>query len=200
MFREPDMPPARRERLKRTLDAWDAAELARWARTLDARAAAPLASGDRQRHARIVEVALLTGRPLSWWQRHAPPAEPPVPLRVFVLEVPAAELAQRIDARVAAMVQAGLRAEVAGLLAEGYSAGDPGMDATGYAEMIPHLAGTYDLDEAVTRIRAATRRYARRQRTWLRRQLPPDAVRLDGLQPAGELADRIVCEWREGKT
>jgi tRNA dimethylallyltransferase len=200
MFREPAIPAERRERLKRTLDDWDADEVGRWARTLDPAVAGRLAPADRQRQARLVEVALLTGRPLSWWQRHAPPAEPPVRLRVFVLEAPRDALIARIDARVAAMVQAGLKQEVAGLVAAGYGAADPGMDATGYAEMLPHLAGAYDLDEAIARIRAATRRYARRQRTWLKRQLPPAAVHLDGLQPVAVLADRIVHDWREGTT
>jgi tRNA dimethylallyltransferase len=116
---------------------------------------------------------------------------------VFVLEAPPALLRARIDARVTEMVDAGLTAEVASLLAAGYGPESPGMDATGYAEMIPHLRGEVEADEAVERIRAATRRYARRQRTWLRRQLPADAVRLDATRPLDELADTIARDWKE---
>jgi tRNA dimethylallyltransferase len=167
---------------------------------LDPATAARLTAGDRQRHARSVEVALLTGQPLSWWQRTAPPLEPPVALRVFVLEMPPALLRQRMDDRVTQMVRAGLGEEVARLLAAGFGADAPGMDATGYAEMVPHLEGAYDLDEAVERIRAATRRYARRQRTWLRRQLPPDAVRLDATRPLTQLVDTVARDWKERNT
>jgi tRNA dimethylallyltransferase len=198
MFREPALAADRRERLERHLNGWEAGELARWSRALDPPFASRLPDADRQRHARAVEVALLSGRPLSWWHRQAPPEEPPLALLVFVIEAPRDMLVRRIDARVDAMILAGLREEVAGLLAAGYTAGDPGMNATGYAEMIPHLAGEYDLGEAVARIRAATRRYARRQRTWLRRQLPAGAVRLDAALPATELAERIVRDWRGG--
>jgi tRNA dimethylallyltransferase len=200
MFREPDMPPDRRERLKRYLDALPLDTLVQASHVLDPRTADRLTPGDRQRHARSVEVALLTGQPLSRWQDTAPPPEPPADLHVFVLEIPPALLRDRIDARVATMIDMGLRGEVARLLAGGYASGAPGMDATGYAEMVPHLAGEYDLDEAVERIRAATRRYARRQRTWLRRQLPPGAVRLDATRSVDDLADEVVREWRQDTT
>jgi tRNA dimethylallyltransferase len=200
MFREPDMPPDRRERLKRYLDELPLDTLVQTSHVLDPCTADRLTPGDRQRHARSVEVALLTGQPLSRWQDTAPPPEPPADLRVFVLEIPPALLRDRIDARVATMIDMGLRGEVARLLAGGYATGAPGMDATGYAEMIPHLAGEYDLDEAVERIRAATRRYARRQRTWLRRQLPPGAVRLDATRSVDDLADEVVRDWKQDRT
>ena len=65
LFREPEMDVSRRERLR----AWTWAQegLARWATRLDP----AYSGGGRQRAARTVEVALLTGRPLSWWQQHA---------------------------------------------------------------------------------------------------------------------------------
>jgi tRNA dimethylallyltransferase len=195
MFEQPEMPEARRDRLRRFLERQPIETLVRASRELDAATAARLTAGDRQRHARSVEVALLTGRPLSRWQRESPAAEPPIPLRVFVLEAPPALSRQRIEDRVHEMVRAGLRDEVAGLLAAGYGPEAPGMDATGYAEMIPHLHGEYGLDEAIERIQAATRRYARRQRTWLRRQLPPDAVRLDATVPLDDLAGVIARDW-----
>ena len=197
MFQEPAVPAERRERLRRFLDRQPLEQVLLGSRLLDPTTAARLTDGDRQRHARSMEVALLTGQPLSWWQKAAPPAEPPVALRVFVLEMPSARLRERIDARVTEMVRDGLREEVAGLLAAGHGADSPAMDATGYAEMVPHLRGEIDLDEAMDRIRAATRRYARRQRTWLRRQLPPDAVRLDATLPLEALATAVARDWKE---
>jgi tRNA dimethylallyltransferase len=195
MFEEPPLDAFLKERWKQFLRELPAGELARWAARLDPDS--PVRSEDRQRLARVIEVALLTGRPLSWWHAHATPACEPVRPLVFVLELPRDELYRRINQRVASMVEAGLVQEVRRLLDAGFTERDPGMNATGYIEMIPHLRGEYDLAEAVRLIQNATRRYARRQLTWLRHQLPPGACRLDAQQPAVALAAAIEAVWRE---
>ena len=197
LFREPELEPARRERLKRWLAARPELELRTWLGRLDPPTAAALASaGGRQRVARALEVALLSGRPLSWWHAHALPEERPLAVMVFVLDLPRAELYRRIDERVRGMVEAGLEREVRDLLARfGHHA--PGLDATGYIEWLPYLRGETSLDAAVDAIQRATRRYARRQLTWLRHQLPAPARHLDGLRPPDELADEVVRAWRE---
>ncbi|HUF50525.1 MAG TPA: tRNA (adenosine(37)-N6)-dimethylallyltransferase MiaA [Longimicrobiales bacterium] len=193
LFEEPELDPARKEAWKKYLATVPTAELARWAALLDP--GASVRPADRQRLARVIETAQLTGRPLSWWQRQAPPHRPAAPLLVVVLDLPRDELYRRIDERVDAMVRAGLVDEVRALLARGYSERDPGMNATGYVEMVPYLRGEYDLAHAVELIARATRRYARRQITWLRHQLPPGALWLDGMLPAGRLADDIAQRW-----
>jgi tRNA dimethylallyltransferase len=73
------------------------------------------------------------------------------------------------------------------------------MNATGYIELIPHLRGERSLEEAITLIQNATRRYARRQLTWFRNQLPGDVVRLDAREGAAALAPRIVEAWRRSE-
>jgi tRNA dimethylallyltransferase len=197
LFREPQLEPARRERLKRWLSARPEAELRAWLARLDPAGAAALAArGGRQRVARALEVALLSGRPLSWWHAHALPEERPLAVMVFVLDLPRAELYQRIDERVRRMVGAGLENEVRGLVAR-FDERAPGLDATGYIELLPYLRGETSLDAAVDAIQRATRRYARRQLTWLRHQLPATARHLDGLRPPDELADEVVRAWRE---
>jgi len=197
LFREPPLDPDRRERLRAYLCRQPTPELRRWLARLDPRTAAALArAGGRQRLERALEVALLTGRPLSWWHEHAPAEEPPLRPLIAVLHRPRSELFRRIDRRVDEMLEAGLVEEVERLLAEGYQAGDPGMNATGYIELIPYLEGRHTLDEAVAEIRRATRRYARRQLTWFRHQLPPGALWIEADRPEPELADRIAQEWR----
>lgn len=198
LFAEPELDEDVRERWKRFLADLPEDELGRWAEALDPVAARK--SSDRQRLARIVEIAQVTGRTLSWWQTEAPPAHDPVPLRTFVLNVPSAVLRGRIDARVTTMLAAGLVDEVRTLLAAGYTARDPGINATGYIEMVPFLAGQCSLDDAVERIRTATRQYARRQRTWFRHQLPPDATVLDATRPVEETAAHIVRAWEAEAT
>jgi tRNA dimethylallyltransferase len=106
-------------------------------------------------------------------------------------------LYRRINERVLAMVEQGLVDEVRRLLELGYRPGDPGVDATGYVELIPYLRGEVSLDDAVDQIQRATRRYARRQETWFRNQLP-GAVWLDATRPTGELVEEIVRTWTEG--
>ena len=196
LFHEPELAPERRTRLEQYLGRRDREELTRWAAALDPEATR-MRSGGRQRLARVIEVALLTGRPITWWHAHAPPVAAPLALRIVVLDLARDALARRIDERVHDMVRAGLVDEVRRLLSQGYGPDSPGMSATGYAELIPHVQGERSLEEAVALTQAATRRYARRQRTWFRSQLPPDAVRFEAVRPADEIAHTIVDEWRK---
>jgi tRNA dimethylallyltransferase len=195
LFAEPSADPGRREAWKQYLAALDDVALARWGRTLDPQAASRVA--DRQRLARIIEVPMLTGRPLSWWHRNAPPREPAIDPAIFVLDLPRELLVQRIGERVDRMVGQGLPEEVRMLVERGHTAAAPGLDATGYIELIPWLRGECELAEAIELVKVATRRYARRQRTWLRNQLPPHARWLDARLDVDELADGIVQAWIE---
>ena len=78
-------------------------------------------------------------------------------------------LRARIDARVDTMVEMGLVDEVRGLLAQGFREGVTAPQAIGYKEIVEALDGAISLDEAVERIKVATHRYAKRQRTWFRK-------------------------------
>ena len=201
LFREPPMESGRRRRLEQALEPLDEARLWRWLARLDPPIVSRMGgAGGRQRLKRAIEVALLTGRPLSWWQREAA-GEEALPLLVFVCELPRAELYRRIDRRVHAMVEQGLLDEVRRLRDQGFDESVPGMSATGYREMLAHLRGDVSLDEAIEQIQRATRQYARRQLTWFRNQLPESAVRLDATRPVNELADEVADRWRreEGK-
>jgi tRNA dimethylallyltransferase len=197
LFREPRLEPARRETLRRYLEAMDTQRLHGWLDALDAEGARTLRQGGgRQRILRRLEIALLSGRPLDWWHQQQPPADPPLDAIVFVLDLPRGRLDARIDARVDAMFDAGLADEVRGLLARGYGPDAPGMSATGYRETVALLRGALGEEEAKEQIRRATRGYARRQRTWFRNQLPGGTVRLDGTRPVPELVEEVVTRWR----
>ena len=196
LFDEPELDPERRAELEGVLRGFDDATLRGWLDRLDPHTAASLEKGGgRQRMLRALEVALLTGHPLGWWHRHAPAPEPPIPLLVAVLELERAELDRRIDARVHAMIDAGLVDEVRGLLRAGVPVDAPAMSATGYREIVDHVEGRVSLERAVAQIQLATRQYARRQLTWFRNQIGPDALRLDATRPPGELAAAIVKAW-----
>jgi tRNA dimethylallyltransferase len=199
LFREPPLDVARRGRLRAFAGALPPAELARWAARLDRR----FGGGGRQRAARALEVALLTGRPLSWWQIEARETGTMRPWYV-VLTVPRDVLHRRIAARARAMLDAGLVDEVKDLLDRGMDPDAPGLDAVGYREVAAMLRGTLPADQLLASIVTATRRYAKRQETWFRHQLRPSAVgdqpdpiwTMDAARPPAELAREIHERWR----
>jgi tRNA dimethylallyltransferase len=196
IFREPELDPARRAAVAHELEQLDDEELHLRLAELDPPTAERLRKwGGRQRLLRALELPLLTGRPMSWWHAHAPPEAPPIRPLVFVLDVPRERVDASIDARVTAMVEAGLLDELRALVAAGYGPHSPGLRAHGYQEVLPYLRGEVELEQALDEVRRATRAYSRRQRTWFRNQLPPDAVWLDGTRPRAELADEIAKHW-----
>jgi tRNA dimethylallyltransferase len=195
IFAEPELDEDRLESLRCYLGAQDRERLERWVRLLDPDRAELAAEGGPQRVSRTIEVALLSGRPLSWWHREAPAEAEGLSGLVVVLELPRDEMDRRIDERVSGMVERGLVEEVRGLLDAGYGVGAPGMTGTGYREIAAHLAGDTTLEEAVEWVRLNTRRYARRQLTWFRNQIPESAIRVDATGPARRQADRVLAAW-----
>lgn len=189
LFREPPLDPERRARLAGWTSRADG--LGRWAARLDPE----YAGGGRQRAARTVEVALLTGRPLSWWQRRAR-AEGVMRPWYVRLALPRAVLHQRIGERVARMLSAGWVDEVRRVLATGIDAAAPGLDALGYRDIVRHLQGALPADRLEQAIVTSTRRYAKRQETWFRHQLGrAPVVTLDATESREGLAARIAERW-----
>ena len=195
IFRQPKMDPERVQGLRRFLGAQPREELERWVGRLDPARAVLARQGGPQRLSRTIELALLTGRPLSWWHERGEPDQEPLHGVIVVLEMEREELDRRIDARVTRMVDVGLVDEVRRLLERGYGPDDPGMSGTGYREICASLRGEMSLDDALDRMRSETRKYARRQLTWFRHQLPEDAVRVDASRPLSIQAEEVVAAW-----
>ena len=197
LFREPPLDPARRSALEEALGALPRRELARWVCVLDPERTEVAIGGGRQRMIRTLSITLLTGRNVSWWHVRHPTEGKPLAGVVCRLVVPFEVLEERIARRTCDMVAAGFVDEVRGLLGAGHAPGAPGMDGVGYREMVAHLAGEITLDEAIERTRRATRRYAKRQRTWFRHQLGPGVTRVDGAAPIEAQAATVARAWRE---
>ena len=199
LFHEPPFEPERRDRLRAWSESLEGTALARWAGRLDP----AFPGGGRQRAARAIEVALLTGHALSWWQREARASGALRPWYIH-LTLPRETLHRRLAERVDAMVRAGFVEEVRRLLAKGVAADAPGLDGVGYREVVSMLQGR--LPEAALReaILVSTRRYAKRQETWFRHQLRASSVvrrasdvwTLDATGPAERLAQQIHERWR----
>ncbi len=198
IFAEPALDKERVGALRAYLRDQPRDRLARWVELLDPDRAALAIDGGPQRMSRAIEIALLSGRTLSRWHRTAPPEAEGLPGVVVLLWVPREEMDRRIDDRVAGMVERGLLPEVEGLLQRGYSLDDPGMSATGYREVVRYLRGECTLDDALDEIRRNTRRYARRQLTWFRNQLPDSTLRIDATSPLAQQLDQVLEAWRAG--
>ena len=143
--------------------------LARWAQRLDPAAAGRIHPHDRVRLLRVLEVALGTGVPLSGWQRHHGFADAPYEVLLLGLDVTPQALNGRIAARVEAMLAGGWLDEVRALGAA-VPSDAPAWMTLGYRELRAALDGRTDLAKAVAATVLATRRFAKRQRTWFRRE------------------------------
>lgn len=161
--------PALRQELNERYDEIGGAGLLGELRKVDPDRAAKLHAADKKRIVRAMEVYILTGRTITQHDaetRALPPRYHAV--RIALDFADRADLYARIDRRVDAMFDAGLLDEVRALLDEGVSAACTAMQAIGYKEAVGAVRGECSAAEAAARIRQETRRYAKRQLTWLR--------------------------------
>ena len=129
-----------------------------------------------RRVTRALERCLSAGRPLAELAEDFARQTPPFAdwaVKLVRLDRPAAELAQHIERRVTAMLQAGLVEEVRRLLEEGLAENPSANKAIGYREVIAMLAGLLSEGELAATIEKNTRALVKKQRTWFRTQLPP---------------------------
>jgi len=194
VFEEPDLDPASRVALQTWLSARPLDEIRRWVRRLDPDLSDRLPVLDRQRAGRALELALLTGRNLSWWQRNAPLESDPIPARTWVLEADAATLRRRIKERTLRLLDGGWVLEVEALSDAGHGPDSPAMTSIGYRDVSSFVRGEISRERAVEAILRDTWAYARRQRTWLRHQVS-DATRIDATTGPAVLANRIAADW-----
>ncbi len=166
-----------RARLHRLAAEHGVPELHRKLAEIDPEAARRIGTRDLPRIVRALEVFALTGEPLSARQQRHRFAGCRYNSITLGLCPERAELYARIDERFGAMLAAGLIDEVRALLATGYAPDRPPLSTIGYREIAAYLRGDLTLDEAAERARRETRRLAKRQLTWFRRD--PEIIWLD---------------------
>ncbi len=138
--------------------------------TVDPERAAKLHPRDKKRILRALEVYEATGETITAHDEATRRTPPRFPSCRIALSFEAREdLYRRIDARVDRMLEAGLAAEVQGLLEAGVPAEGTAMQAIGYKEIAAALRGECTLEEAAEQVKQSSRRYAKRQLSWLRR-------------------------------
>ena len=134
--------------------------------------AARLAAGDSQRLVRAWEVIEATGQSLAEWQQLKSPPVLTGSLASFVLKPDRPWLNARIASRFEGMMKAGALDEVKALIGQGLDGQLPAARALGVPQLIAHLEGRLSLEDAASQAVAETRRYAKRQMTWFRHQMP----------------------------
>jgi len=170
----PPRAPAIRAALRALAGRRGLDELHRHLVAIDPVAAARLHPRDAVRVERALEVAFASGRRLSEWQAAHRFGEAPYDAFVIGLALEPRALEARIAARARAMLEAGFADEVRRLRARGLSDTAPAWASVGYREMRAHVDGACDGEATLAAMVLATRRFAKRQRTWFRGE--PDVV------------------------
>lgn len=166
-FTEAGSDPEFRDRLIRECSGLGSAALHDRLKKVDPQAASRLHVNDVKRVIRALEVYYLTGKTLS--DTAGMESKPSFNLIIYGLTMERKKLYSRIEDRVDKMIAGELVDEVRGLLAGGCSSELTSMQGLGYKEIILHLKGELTLDEAVDLLKRNTRRFAKRQLTWFRR-------------------------------
>ena len=149
----------------------DALSLAELGAGLDTRTTHKIDMQNRARVQRAWEVQAATGRSLADWQADTPPPILPLSGTVpLVMDAPKDWLLDRIIRRFDKMLQQGALDEVTAML-DRYDRSLPSCKAIGVPELVAHLRGEISLDQARDRTGIATRRFAKRQRTWFRSKM-----------------------------
>ena len=159
-----------RERLEAQADADGMEAMLSRLRAVDPDAARRLHLSDRKRILRALEVYLETGETITEHNRKTQAVPPRYsPLWLGLDFARRGELYRRIDLRVGLMLEQGLVDEIRGLLADGIPERATAMQAIGYKEFVDALDGRCTIEEAADQVRQSSRRYAKRQLTWFRR-------------------------------
>ncbi len=191
LFEGPEPDGALRAELNAIPQAARRTELGR----VDPAAAARIHPNDERRTVRALEVFRQTGRPISEHQRQwGADSGSRDDCVLVVLESPTPELNRQINERVRSMLSRGLLDEVRALQ-ESNRLGPQAREALGYKQLLAHLHGECSLDDAIEQIKIETRRFAKNQRTWLRRlRTTPGSVRIDAAAMARDASVALVMD------
>jgi len=187
--------PELRRRLAEEEERYGPGHLHRRLQEVDPVAAAKLHPNDLRRIIRALEVFLQTGTPISATQTAAG-KEPRYDDLFLGLTMERSLLYRRIEERVDRMIAAGWLEEVRRLL-ERYPPHLPAMQALGYRELVQYYRGLLTLPEAISLIKRNTRRYAKRQFTWFRRERRLQWIDVTSQTP--EMVVEAIAKMAEGK-
>ncbi len=189
LFQGPEPDPD----LRRQLEQTGPDDLRRRLETVDPEAAVRIHRNDRRRTIRAIEVYELTGRRITDLQQQWLGGPSRLDVRIIGLVYEAGAINRRINSRARTMIRDGLVHEVQALLDAG-GLGRQASEALGYRQILDYLDGRYSLSAALEQIRVRTRRYAKQQRSWLRRFRvhPQSAWIAAGVLSATEVGEKAL--------
>ena len=188
--------------LRAALESRETASLWAELQAKDPGSAAVLHPNDRRRAIRALEILALTGVPASVARTQWSEAAPTVPddMRLVGLQWSTAAINARINARVQHMLDAGWQREVHALLDRGPLLAQP-FEAVGYRELADAAEGRISLATAVEAIKVRTRRYAKQQRTWLKKfSAAPGTLWIDADHTPAAAWSGQVIGWLDGRS
>lgn len=190
-----------RDELSEKYDAVGGEAMLRELRQIDPCRAEKLSPADKRRIVRALEIYMLTGITATEHDRRTRELPKAYDACYFVLNFKdRADLYERIDKRVDIMAGQGLFDEVKGLLASGLSENSTAMQAIGYKEVVASLKGEMSSQEALELIKQSSRRYAKRQLTWFRRNQEAFRLELDCPpdydKALSQALDYIGAKWK----
>ena len=192
--------PALRQALSE-LEAASPGKLYEMLRTLDPNSADRLHPNDTKRIIRALEVVKTTGKTIGEYGGdfvNEAKAEIPYDPRIAGLTMPRELLYARIEERVDAMMRLGLLEEAKGLFESGYSLDLPALQGLGYKQLFQYFQGESTLPEAIEAVKRETRRFAKRQITWFKRDPRIQWFDVTKYEGSEQLAKAICAAWGKG--
>lgn len=164
---------------------------------LDIESANRIHINDTKRIIRALEIYHETGKPMSYFYKDFRKDNDKYNIIFIGLTMDRGKLYERINRRVDIMIESGLIEEVKKLLNMGYSENLASMQGLGYKEIIQYLKGNYSLDESVEILKRDSRRYAKRQLTWFRRDKNIEWINIHDFDNSNKLIDCTVKNIKE---
>ncbi len=187
---------AYRQQLEKMIEEQGLETLYQKAKEIDLQATEKISNNDQKRIMRILEIYHQTGKTKTQLEIESRREEPPYEYLMYAIDMDREKLYDRINQRVDIMIEQGLIEEVQELLKK-YKSFPTAMQGLGYKEVVPYLQGDITKEEMIENLKQETRRYAKRQLTWFRKN--KEIKWLDGLAPAEENIQRILEDYEEAE-
>ena len=166
------------------------------AKQIDEQAMQTISQNDQKRIMRVLEIYHQTGKTKTQLEKESRMKPIPYHYLVFAIQMDRAILYERINIRVDKMIKDGLIEEVENLLKK-YQEFPTAMQGLGYKEVATYLKGECTKEEMIEKLKMETRRYAKRQLTWFRKD--KEIQWIDGLKDRDEDIEFIIKQYQENK-
>ncbi len=166
------------------------------AKKIDKKAMGIISQNDKKRIMRVLEIYHQTGKTKTMLEENSHINPPPYNYIIFAIDMEREKLYERINKRVDIMLEQGLIKEVQNILKK-YKKFPTAMQGLGYKEVVSYLNGEFSKEQMIETLKMETRRYAKRQLTWLRKD--KSIKWINGLAPIEENIQSILEEYSEEK-